>query len=131
MKPIEFIWREGAGTVQEPLPGSRILYIRHHKNADEIPGEIEYSGIVEIYADGSYEYKLFSINQNIPHWLELILRVLRKTGLVSNAAGTGRGPYRSELIAASRFIESLPGVRSGSWRRAKRGRVKTVPMSGV
>lgn len=126
MKKIEFAWRDGASTAQAPSPGSRVFYLRQHKDADAVPGPTEYTGIVEIYSDGKYEFKLFAANQNIPPWLEMVLRVLRRLGIVDNSAGTGRGPTRAELVAVSGFIESLPGVEKGSWRRIKKGIVKEV-----
>ena len=119
MKEIQFAWREGATTAQSPAPGSRVFYLRQHKDAKVVPGPTEYTGVVEIYEDGSYEFKMITANQNIPLWLDVTLRWLRKIGLIDHAVGTGRGPRRSELLAACAFIESLPGVKKGGWRRAR------------
>lgn len=98
MKKINFAWQEGASTLQFPEPGSRVGFLRQHKDADAVPGPTEYTGVVEIYADGSYEFKMVTADKN------------------------GRGPKRSELNAVSRFIETLEGVKEGGWRRVKPGR---------
>lgn len=127
MKEIIYAWREGASTAQEACPDSRVFYLRQHKDANLVPGPTEYNGIVEVYADGTYEFKLITANQNIPEWLDVILGWLRWLRIIEDSAGTGRGPRRSELMAVSRFIESLPGVKKGGWRRADtNGSIKGV-----
>ena len=103
MKKIIFAWREGASTLQFPEPGSRVAFLRQHKDPNTVPGPTEFTGVVEIYSDGHYEFKMVTADKN------------------------GRGPKRSELMAVSRFIESLPGVKKGGWRRVDNtGAIKGV-----
>lgn len=107
MREITFAWREGASTAQAPAPGSRVFYLRQHKDENVVPGPTEYTGVVEVYDDGTYEFKLVTADKN------------------------GRGPKRSELKAVSRFIETLEGVKKGGWRRVDaEGKVKGVGAFG-
>lgn len=103
MRPINFDHVDGAITLQWQEEGSRVGYIRVHKNESEMPGPTEYTLNVELYADGTYEYK----------------------GLA--ASKDGRGPTDDELDRFNAWMQSQ-GYKMAPWRRAKRGRIKQVRM---
>ncbi|SOD41306.1 hypothetical protein [Nitrosovibrio sp. Nv4] len=94
LKPIEFAFRDAELTLQWAEPTSRVGYIRVHRDANNIPGPTLYTLAVELYADGTYEFKL----------LEKFLR----------------GPFGEEMKRFNAYMESLGYV--GRWRRFKEGK---------
>lgn len=101
VRPINFDHIDGAITLQWQEQGSRVGYIRVHKDESVMPGPTEYTLNVELYADGTYEYKALAASKN------------------------GRGPTGEELDRFNAYMKSL-GYTQAPWRRCKKGRIKQV-----
>lgn len=104
VRPIQFDHTDGAITLQWQEQGSRVGYIRTHKDESAMPGPTEYTLAVEVYADGTYEFKLLAASKG------------------------GRGPTGEELERFNAYMESI-GYRPAPWRRCKKGRIKQVTMN--
>lgn len=103
MRPIKFDHVDGAITLQWQEVGSRVGYIRCHKDEAVMPGPTEYTLNVEVYADGTYEFKALEASKN------------------------GRGPTDEELDRFNAYMQSQ-GYTMAPWRRCKNGRIKQVRM---
>lgn len=59
MKKIDYTFKNEEGvTLQWMEEGSRVGYIRIHKDVERMPGPTTYSCAIEVYSNNTYEFKL-------------------------------------------------------------------------
>lgn len=100
IKP-NYQFNEEGVTLDWAEDGSYVGYIRIHKNLDQIPGPTEYSLAVEVYQNGTYEFKLLKKHDE-----------------------AGEINLRKKLVPLARYLHSL-GYK-GTWTRFREESTKDI-----